>query len=230
MKARCFALLAVAWFAPLAVYAQAATPDNASSGHLLPDGYPVQLATGRMVSSEADQPGEIVEFLVKKAVMAGDMVVLPANTYVYGKIVASRMDNRQTGQSGMVEFRLESLKLANGQQIPLRNVRQVPNDANADVSPDALTNLVNSPYGPFAHFCNGPTTTVPKNSILTLYVAADVPISAPSAPASPSYGPGQIDSVAAHITNTNSGAKSLGEIAREQRQRGKISGGMVNIQ
>jgi len=228
MKARFCALLAVICFVPLAVFAQAAAADNATSLQVLPDGYPVQLATGRMVSSEADQPGEIVEFLVKKAVVAGDVVLLPENTYVYGKVVASRMNNRETGQPGMVEFRLESLQLANGQQIPLRNVRQVPTDAKADVSPSALTNLVNSPYAPFAHFCNGPTITVPKNSNFTLYVAADVPIGAPSAPAS--TGPAQADSVAAHIVNGNPGAKSLGEIAREQRQRGKISGGMVDSQ
>ena len=129
----------------------------------------------------------------------------------------------------MLEFRLESIKLANGQEIPLRTIRQLPTEANADLRPETLTNLVNSPYGPFAHFTNLPIVTVPKNSLLTLYVAADVIVGSSSsmmmaAPVANS----QPDSLAAHIVHGNSGTKSLGEIAREQRERGKISGGMVS--
>jgi hypothetical protein len=198
---------------------------SASAPAVLHDGFPVQLALGRTVSSESDQPGELVEFIVKSDVVAGTTVLLPEGSSVYGKVIASRVDDR-SGKGGMLEFRLESLKLANGQEIPLRTLRALPTDANADPTPDKLTNLVNSPYGPFAHFTNLPIITVPKNSLLTLFVAADVSIGN-QAMAAP-FVSSQSDSLAAHIVHSNSGAKSLGEIAREQRERGKISGGMVS--
>src|ERR1700761_1863256 len=132
MKARCFASLTV--LLSLACFSLAQSPsvnsaNSAPVNAVVPDGYPVQLSMGRTVSSQTDQAGEQVEFIVKHAVMAGDVVVVPENTYVYGRVVAARMENRQTGEGGMVEFRLESVQLANGQKIPLRNVREVPVDA-----------------------------------------------------------------------------------------------------
>ncbi len=216
----------------LASYAmgQSAGANSAAADHVLHDGTPIYLATGRTVSSESDQPGEQVEFLVKKDVTVGGAVLIPAESSVFGTVTASRLDDRAAGRGGMVEFRLASIKLPNGQLIPLRNIKDVPTAANADVSTDALTNLVNSPYAPFAHFDNGTTTTVPKNSLFTLYVAADVAISNQPAPPMAASSGGAADSVAAHITNTANGSKSLGDIAREQRERGKISGGMVTPQ
>jgi hypothetical protein len=197
-----------------------------SAATVLPDGYPIELATARTVSSESDNPGELVEFVVKHDVVVGDVLLLPEGTSVYGRVVASRLNDRAKGLVGMLEFRLESLKLANGQEIPLRTIRTLPTEANADLSPEKLTNLVNSPYAPFAHFTNLPIVTVPKNSLVTLYVAADVNVGSQLVVAS--YVSSQSDSLAAHIVHSNSGAKSLGEIAREQREHGKISGGMVS--
>jgi hypothetical protein len=199
---------------------------SSGSAPILPDGYPIELATGRTVSSESDNPGELVEFVVKHDVVAGNVVLLPEGASVYGKVVASRLNNRASGQVGMLEFRLESVKLSNGQEIPLRTIRALPAVANADLTPEKLTNLINSPYGPFAHFTNLPIVTVPKNTLVTLYVAADVSVG--NQMVVTPYASSQSDSLAAHIVHSNSGAKSLGEIAREQREHGKISGGMVS--
>lgn len=193
---------------------------------MLHDGTPVYLSMERTVSSQSDQAGEVVEFLLKQDLVAGNTVVLAAGTEVDGKVIASRINDR-SGAPGMLEFRIESLALANGQQIPLRTIKQLPTDANADITPEKLTNLVNSPYAPFAHFNNGSETTVPKNSPLTLYVAADVTIGNQNAVARPLSNE-TADTLAAHIIDRNSGAKSLGDIAREERERGKISGGMIS--
>jgi len=206
---------------------QSKLSNGASATAILHDGAPVELCLARTVSSESDQPGELVEFTVKRDLVAGDRVLLTEGSTVYGRVVASRLDDRNTGTAGMLEFRLESIKLANGQEIPLRTIRQLPTEANADLRPETLTNLVNSPYGPFAHFTNLPIVTVPKNSLLTLYVAADVNVGSSMMMAAP-VANSQPDSLAAHIVHGNSGTKSLGEIAREQRERGKISGGMVS--
>jgi hypothetical protein len=193
---------------------------------VLHDGCPIRFTLARTVSSESDQPGELVEFTVRQEVTAGELVIVPEGTSVYGKVVASRLDDRATGKPGMVEFRLESLKLGNGQIIPLRNIEHLPTDANADLTPESLTNLVNSPYAPFGHFKNGPTTTIPKNTPITLYVAADVAVGAQPGVAPLQMGPSE--SLATHILHASTGGKSLAEIAREQREKGKISGGMVS--
>jgi hypothetical protein len=201
---------------------------DSSSIPVLHDGCPVRLTLARTVSSESDQPGELVEFTVRQPVTAGDVVVLPQGASVYGKVVASRLDDRAAGKPGMVEFRLDTLKLANGQLIPLRTIEHLPTDANADVSPESITNLVDSPYAPFGHFKNGAVTTVPKNTPLTLYVAADVAVGAQPSVAPLQTGPSE--SLATHILNASTGGKSLADIAREQRERGKIGGGMVGTQ
>jgi hypothetical protein len=194
---------------------------------ILRDGTALHLTLARTVSSESDQAGELVEFIVNENLVAGTTVVLAEGSSVFGKVVASRLDDRGTQTGGMIEFRLESVRLANGQEIPLRTIAELPTNPDADLKPEKLTNLVNSPYAPFAHFNNGYITTVPKSVQLTLYVAADVNVGLQPIAANPlaAY---QVDSVASHITNSNIAANSLGEIARQQRERGKIGGGMVN--
>lgn len=210
-------------------WTQSPAPSRVSApADMITDGTPIHMALGRTVSSESDQAGEVVEFLVKQDVVAGSKVLLPAGSSVYGKVISSQLGDRATGKSGELEFRMESLRLANGQEIPLRTIKQLPTSANADIKPEQLTNLVNSPYAPFAHFVNGPSITVPKSSALTLYVAADVNISNLMVIAKPAPSDSGADSVASRIVNVDSGAKSLGDIAREQRERGKISGGMVS--
>ena len=95
-------------------------PTARASAPVLHDGDPIRLTLARTVSSESDQPGELVEFIVKQDVKAGDTVVLAHDSYIYGVVTASRIDDRYNGQPGMLEFRLDSLKLANGQIVPLR--------------------------------------------------------------------------------------------------------------
>jgi hypothetical protein len=229
MQSRCCLLLAaVLAVGCVASLGQSAASQCASELPVLHEGCPVDLSMGRTVSSESDQPDEIVEFVVMHDLVAGNAVILSAGSLLYGKVTASRLDDRATGRPGMVEFRLESVKLANGQAIPLRTIKELLTDANADLSPEKLTNLVNSPYAPFAHFTNGPVTTVPKNTPFTLYVAADVNVGAQPVAAAPNTAIGQSDSLASRILNSHTGAKSLADIAREQRERGKISGGMVS--
>ncbi len=230
MRSSWFLALALAFSAHAVVCrAQAATQPavQATPAVVLHDGTPVQLKLSRTVSSESDQAGEVVEFTLKKDLVAGNTVLLPEGTSVYGLVTAARIDDRATGVGGMLEFRLESLKLQNGQEIPLRTIRQLPSDPNADIKPDMLVNLVNSPYAPFAHFNDGNITTVPKEMLLTLFVAADVSISDQPVP-SKAGNSGQMDTISAHILHSNTTAKSLGEIAREQRERGKLGGGLVS--
>jgi hypothetical protein len=229
MHARFKLVLALSLIAGTAVaQSHAATPPSSSSAAIvLAEGTPIQLAVGRMVSSQTDQPGEIVEFVVKKDLVVSGQVVLAFNASVYGKIISSQLEDRSAGKPGFLEFRLESLKLSSGQLIPLRTVKEIPSDAGTDIKPEKLVNLVNSPYAPFAHFNNGTTTTVPKDSKLTLFVGADVTIGGPVV-AKPLPQDQAVDSVASHVVNA-AGTKSLGEIAREQRERGKIAGGMVTV-
>src|SRR5512142_1708969 len=158
MQARCLVLMAALLSMGSVTAICQSTVGATSSTPLLHDGCPVRLTLARTVSSESDQAGELVEFTVRQELKAGDLVVLPQGSYVYGKVVSSRLDDRESGKAGMIEFRLDSLKLANGQLIPLRTIEHLPTDANADVSPESVTNLVNSPYAPFAHFKNGAVT------------------------------------------------------------------------
>ncbi|ABF39797.1 hypothetical protein Acid345_0792 [Candidatus Koribacter versatilis Ellin345] len=227
MHARYAVILAAAMSLASAPTVLPAQAPPAAPANVLADGTPVHLVLARMVSSETDQPGELVEFVVKKDVQLNGKVLLPENAYVYGKVVAAQLDNREAGKAGSVEFRLESLKLTSGQEIPLRTIRQIPSGAGSDIKPESLTNLVNSPYAPFAHFNNGMTCTVPKDSMLTLYVSGDVAIGQAAVAKQVTQEPAE-DSVASRIVDTAKPGKSLGDIAREQRDRGKIGGGMVS--
>lgn len=218
------ALVMVLGFATVTCQAQAASKPSAAT--ILRDGTPIPLTLKRTVSSESDEPGELVEFSLKQNLVAESVVLLPEGTSVWGKVIASRLVDRASGRPGMLEFRLESLKLPNGQEIPLRTVRELPSDPNQEINPEMFVNLVNSPYAPFQHFTREPITTVPKEMPLTLYVAADVNISDRPVVAHFS-GYDQADTISAHISHTGNG-KSLGEIAREQRERGRIRAGMIS--
>jgi hypothetical protein len=218
------ALVIVIGFASVTCRAQAAS--KPSSTTILRDGTPIPLTLKRTVSSESDQPGELVEFVLKQNLIVDSVVLLPEGTSAWGKVTAARLVDRATGRPGMLEFRLEFLKLPNGQEIPLRTVPELPSDPNQEIDPAMFVNLVNSPYAPFQHLTKEPITTVPKEMPLTLYVAADVNIS--DGPVALHYtGSEQADTISAHISHSGNG-KSLGEIAREQRERGRIGTGMVS--
>src|ERR1035437_719829 len=61
---------------------------------VLRDGTALHLTLARTVSSESDQPGELVEFIVKENLVAGTTIILAEGSSVYGKVAASRLADR----------------------------------------------------------------------------------------------------------------------------------------
>ncbi len=228
------ASLLVLAFWPSQVFSQS-TP--ASQGQapvyapVISDGTPVRLRLIRMVSSESDQPGEQVEFELLDNVIAGNAVALPAGSSVWGRVTASAPATTTSNRRGVLEIRLEGLRLANGQIVPLRNLKQLPTDASSNINPESLMDLVNSPSGPLSRFTRLPEVTIPKNTMITLYVAADVPVGAPPPKAHGLAAPlpdSASGTVADRIVGKGSNTVSLGDVARQQRDRGVIGTGLAN--
>lgn len=203
---------------------------QAVSSGTIPDGTPIRMRVIRMVSSESDQSGEQVEFEVLENVTVGGVTIAAVGSSVWGKVSEARPADHGTNRPGTLEIHVDGVKLPSGQMVPLRNLKQLPMEADAEVTPEQLTNLVNSPYGPFARFTRSPEVTIPKNTPITLYVAADVPmnsapVAAPLAQTNPDAASG---TVADRVVGGGGSTRSLGDIAREQRRRGAIGNGMTS--
>ncbi len=225
-------LLLASWPSQGFSQAKAATQGQAPVyAPVIPDGSPVRLRLFRMVSSESDQPGEQVEFELLDNIMAGDVIALPSGSSVWGRVTAAAPATTTSNRRGMLEIRLEGLRLGNGQIVPLRNMKQLPTDANSNVNPESLMDLVNSPSGPLSRFTRLPEITIPKNTVVTLYVAADVPVGVPPRKAHGLAAPlpeSASGTVADRITGHGANTVSLGDIARQQRERGVIGSGLAN--
>lgn len=96
----------------------------------LQDGTPVRLRLNRTISSATANVGETVDFEVTEPVINQNYVVIPKGAVALGRVTKVET-KRRFGRAGALELSIDSVRLSDGQTIPLR---ATPEKGEGDMS------------------------------------------------------------------------------------------------
>lgn len=158
---------------------------------LIRDGTPVKLRLGRNVSSADAKEGESVDFEVLEEVSVDGTIVIAKGATAIATVTHAQA-KRRMGRAGKLNMNIDYVRLANGQKVALRAVKDAAGGSNAGKMTGAIvaTSLVFFPAAPLFLFVKGKDVTVPKGTEVTAYLSGDTRLDfksfqAPTAAAAP---------------------------------------------
>lgn len=145
----------------------------------LEDGTPVKLKLLRDLSSATDGKGDKVDFEITEDVLVQDKVVIPKGGIAWGTIVAAE-HKRRLGRAGKLDVRIDEVRLADGEKIPLSAMRDAHGKGRQGQMTGALiaSGILFFPAAPLFLFIHGKDVTIPKGTEVTAYVNGDAPLDA----------------------------------------------------
>ena len=155
-----------------------ASPPNTPKPALT-DGTPVHLKFARTVVSSQVIAGEKVPLEVVDPVLVGDLVAISRRAVAEATVTVAQA-KRTMGRGGHLELKIESVRLADGELVPLRAVKDVKGGDNqpallAGMGAAGLMYWAGSPVA-FLFFAKGKSATIPAGTELTAYIAAEFPL------------------------------------------------------
>ena len=150
---------------------RAATPVKQSL--LLPDGTQLSVTTKDEVSSQYAKEGDTVSFIVFKAVVVNNYVVIAEGTPVRAIVTESKGAGR-FGKGGKLRVKVESTTSIDGQVVPLRASQGNEGDSNMK-STVALTVLL----GPIGLLRKGDDVVMKPGTEIKVFTDDDVKVVLP---------------------------------------------------
>jgi hypothetical protein len=167
--------------------------------HTLQDGTPVRLRLSRNVSSSTAHVQETVDFEVTEPVIDQNYVVIPKGAVALGR-VSKVQAKRRFGRAGALELSIDSVRLTDGQTIPLRATRE---KGEGDMSgPRVAATIAASPV---LVWVKGKDVTFDKGTETTAYVSGDARLAEfrPNSPAAPDTSADRRSSPGVVLTNAD---------------------------
>lgn len=144
----------------------------------LADGTPVRLRFVRAVVSSRVIAGEKVPLEVNQSVLVGSFVAIPQHTSAEG-IVTMAQAGRSMGRGGNLQLKIESVRLADGELVPVRAVKDVKGGTREPiVLTGAAAGVAYWPASPlvFLVYVKGKSADVPAGAEITAYTTGNVPL------------------------------------------------------
>lgn len=143
----------------------------------IPDGTPIHLQLAQNVSSQHAHIGDRLNFVVVKDVSLGGFTVIPAGTMATGSVTQVK-GKRFLGIGGHVSLKLDSLELANGDQLKLRAHLDVKGRSRTKLMAAAMiaTGLFFLPAAPVFLLTRGHESTVVKSTEITAQIDGDTSV------------------------------------------------------
>jgi hypothetical protein len=156
------------------------SPANASKP-VLTDGTLVRLKFVRAVVSSQVIAGEKVPLEVVEPVLVGKLVAIPQHS-AEEAIVTMAQAGRSMGRGGALQFKIENIRLADGELVPVRAVKDVQGGGNRAVALTGEAGMAAgfafwpaSPLG-FLIYAKGKNSTIPAGAEITAYIVGDFPL------------------------------------------------------
>ena len=150
---------------------------NQTSGEkiVLQDGTPIKLRVGRTMSSADAKTGETVDFEVLEEVKVGDKIVIPRNGVALGTVTRAKPKGRM-GKGGKLDINIDSVRLANGEKVALRAVKETKGSGSTGAMTGAIvaSSILFFPAAPFFLLMKGKDITIPKGTEITAYINGDI--------------------------------------------------------
>jgi LssY C-terminus len=143
----------------------------------IPDGTPIRLQLAENVSSTHARVGDNLDFVVVRDVNVGGFTVIPAGTEARGSVTQVR-GRRCLGIGGSVSLKLDSLELANGEQVGLRAGMRVKGRSRTVLMALGMiaTGLIFLPATPVFLLTRGHASTVLKSTEITAQIDGATPV------------------------------------------------------
>ena len=169
----------------------------AMQGFGLEDGTPVKLRTARTISSGDAHTGDTLDFEVLEDVMVRNTLVIPKGGIAWGTVTDAQ-PKRRMGRGGKLDVNIDSVRLVDGEKIPLRAVKDVKGGGHTGAMTGAMvgTAIVFFPAAPLFLFMHGKDITIPKGTEITAYVNGDTRLEEAK------FAPNKPESIAAAVTTS----------------------------
>lgn len=153
---------------------EAAAPKPAMQGFGLEDGTPVKLRTSRTISSADAHTGDTLDFEVLEDVFVKDTLVIPKGGIALGTVTDAQ-PKRRMARGGKLDVNIDSVRLTDGEKVPLRAVKDVKGGGHTGAMTGAIvgTAIVFFPAAPLFLFMHGKDITIPKGTEITAYINGD---------------------------------------------------------
>lgn len=152
-------------------------PLPALAGFGLEDGTPIKLRLTRNLSSATDKKGDTVDFEVLEDVIASGVTVVPRGGVAWATITDAEPKKRM-GRGGKLDVNVDSVRLKDGEKIPLRAVKDTKGGGHVGAMTGAMvaTGIVFFPAAPLFLFMHGKDINIPKGTEVTAYVMGNIPL------------------------------------------------------
>ena len=143
----------------------------------LEDGTPVRLRLTRNLSSADDKTGDRVDFDVLGDVKVKDLIVIPRGGIAWATVTEAQ-PKRRMARGGKLNVNIDDVRLADGEKIPLRAVKEMKGGGHTGAMTGAIvgTAIVFFPAAPLFLFMHGKDITIPKGTEITAYINGDIPL------------------------------------------------------
>ncbi len=141
------------------------------------DASPVKLRINRNMSSADAQVNETVDFEVLEEVKIHDVVVIPRGGTAWGTVTEAQ-PKRRMGRAGKLNINIDNVRLASGEKVALRAVKEVKGGGHQGAITGAIvaTSIVFFPAAPLFLLVHGKDITIPKGTEITAYINGDIPL------------------------------------------------------
>src|SRR5207302_2398558 len=143
----------------------------------LKDSTPVKLRINRNISSADAQVNETVDFEVLEEVKVHDVVVIPRGGMAWATVTEAQ-PKRRMGRAGKLNINIDNVRLASGEKVALRAVKDVKGGGHQGAITGAIvaTSIVFFPAAPLFLLMHGKDITIPKGTEITAYINGDIPL------------------------------------------------------
>src|SRR6202789_4200120 len=141
----------------------------------LEDATPVRLKLNRTISSADAHVNDTVDFEVLEQVTVKGDIVIPRGGLAWGTVTEAE-PKRRMARGGKLNVNIDSVRLASGEKIPLRAVKDVKGGGHVGAMTGAMvaTAIVFFPAAPLFLFMKGEDITIPQGTEITAFVEGDM--------------------------------------------------------
>lgn len=146
----------------------------AMQGFGLEDGTPVKLRTARTISSADAHTGDTLDFEVLEDVLIQGTLVIPKGGIAWGTVTDAQA-KRRMARGGKLDVNIDSVRLFDGEKVPLRAVKDVKGGGHTGAMTGAIvgTAIVFFPAAPLFLFMHGKDISIPKGTEITAFINGD---------------------------------------------------------
>ncbi len=143
----------------------------------LEDATPVRMRINRTISSADAQLNETIDFEILDDIKVKDLVVIPRGGIAWGTVTEAQ-PKRRMGRTGKLNINIDNAKLASGEKVALRAVKNTQGGGHQGAITGAMvaTSIVFFPAAPLFLLVHGKDITIPKGTEITAYINGDIPL------------------------------------------------------